>query len=130
MRVSSFLLLFLGSVILVFGAILFYEVKDKTTFNEMNAEIKDIKNQLKTLQDISSGNSTSVANCNLRLNSMDEVINSFKTELDVFRDQTAETREKQIKIQDAISKKRPVLKVPSPIVFEVMTPTKKKAVGK
>jgi septal ring factor EnvC (AmiA/AmiB activator) len=129
-RVSSFLLFFTGAVLLVFGAILFYELKDKSSFDEIKAEINELRQEIKSISDVANGNSNSVANLNLRLNAMEEVINSFKNELDVFRDQTSETREKQIKMQDALSKKRPVLKVPSPIIFEIMTPTKKKALAK
>ena len=127
---SSFLLFFTGAVLLVFGAILFYELKDKSSFDEIKAEINELRQEIKSISDVANGNSNSVANLNLRLNAMEEVINSFKNELDVFRDQTSETREKQIKMQDALSKKRPVLKVPSPIIFEIMTPTKKKALAK
>ncbi len=124
-RVTALLICFIGAVFLVLGGIMLYEIKDKATNEELKTEIFSLKQHIKTLSDTTLGNSNSVANCNLRLNAMDEALKSLKSELDVFRDQVGETREKQIKLQDAISKKRPIVKMPEgPIVFEVMTSDK------
>jgi len=104
---------------------MFYEIKDKSSYAEISQALSDLRLEVKSIRDLASGNSNSIAQNNLKLDAFAKNIESFRAELDVYRDQTADTREKQIKLQDAISKKRPVIKMPQgPIVFEVMTSDK------
>jgi septation ring formation regulator EzrA len=100
----------------------YYGQSEDTAFHKTLAEIKSIKADYKRVDDLVASNISTVANCNLKVKELEQTVAKMRDELDVFRDQVADTREKQIRLREALAAKRPQVKMPSgPIQVEFVT---------
>jgi chromosome segregation ATPase len=130
---NSILMIFIACVILVALAIWVYNDKDKTAGDQavaqvrlLNTEIRSVKKDLNDLKSVASSNITTIMNQAAKIEALSAQVVNMKDEIQIFRDQVSETREKQIQLRDDLSKKRPVLRAPQgPIQIEILTPSKK-----
>lgn len=111
--VGPLLIVFIGCIIFCAVGIYLWENKDKTAFEEFkqkfevavierNAAIKKVDEFDKKLTEYGEG-MEALAN---KITEIENAIKSHKGELDVFRDQVADTREKQYKLQSDLAKKQ------------------------
>jgi len=126
-RVTGIILCLAEAVIFVFGALHFYEIKDKTAYTDLQEELKkeinESRKREKEISDLLSSNISTVATSNLRVQALEENSRKFAGELDIFRDQCGETIRKQLELREELSKKKTktTIKTPSgPIQLEIM----------
>lgn len=130
---NSVIMIFIACVILFALALWVYNDKEKTAAHQavgqvglINTEIKTLKKDLNDLKSVASSNITTIMNQAAKIEALSAQVVNMKDELQVFRDQVSDTREKQIQLRDDLSKKRPVLRAPQgPIQIEILTPSKK-----
>jgi hypothetical protein len=124
MTMLGFVLCFLGSAIFMGIAFWLYNTKEDTAFHKTLVEINALKADVKRFDELISSNIQTVATCNVRVKTLEETVLKMRDELDVFRDQVADTREKQMKLRDALSKKTSRVILPQgPIPIEIQFPT-------
>jgi len=121
------LICFLLSAAFCAAGFWFYSNSEHTAFDKTFEVINSVKKDFKDLNELVTSNITTIANANLRVKAVEEdnakmrlEISKMSDELDVFRDQVCDTREKQIKLRDMLSKKRPQISMPTgPIPIEI-----------
>lgn len=130
---NSILMIFIACVVLVALAIWVYNDKDKTSGDQalaqiglQNSEIKSLKKSIEELKSVASSNISTIMAQNSKIEHLTAQVTNLKDEVQVFRDQVSDTREKQIQLRDDLSRKRPIFKAPQgPIQIEILAPSKK-----
>lgn len=113
--------------VLFFGAgLYFFQNQETTAFHKTLLMIDKVGSDVKSLETLVTSNISTVGNANVRVGLLEESVKKMQDELDVFRDQMADTREKQIRLRDALSKKRPQITFSHPVPVEVINNSKLK----
>lgn len=129
--------IFVASVIVLAIAVFIYNRAERNASAQVAAQIKTFLAKLKEIDDRTTGNTSTVVSAKTQLDLFIKIfekeMSSYQSEIAVFRDQLAETREKQMQLREDLSRKRPIVKFSGPIPVEIHnnpTPPKKgKGVG-
>lgn len=125
--------MFIMGVLMIIASVWIYSKSEDTAFDKLLDKQNQQQGKIKELEELINSNISTVAKSNLRVQDVETSnketvakVDKFREELDVFRDQCADTREKQAHLRDALSTKRPIvnLKPSGPIQIEIMGPTK------
>lgn len=103
------------------GGFWFYNNAEDTAMHTFVRLDRERAAEVKALNDLLVSNISTVGNANIRVKAMEEQLVKMRDELDVFRDQVADTREKQIKLKDRLASKRPTIHFSGPIPVELYT---------
>ena len=127
---SSIVTIFACCVVVFAMAVYVYSRKEDTASDLLRSEIRYMKSELKRMEDIFASNVVTISNTNLKLQGLEMRTARLADEMDIVRDQVSETREKQISLRDDLSRKRPVVKMPSGPIQVEFYHNPKKPVGK
>lgn len=124
---KSVMWLLLGIVLVSAGfaatGFYFYNNSEDTAFHKLLGENKSVKADVKRLDELTASNISTVAKNNVKVEEMEkkfiDLEKRFNEQMDIFRDQCHETREKQMQLRNELSNKRPVVKFTGPIPVEV-----------
>lgn len=100
--VQVFVLFFIFSILFMGLGLWFYNNKESTAFHNVLTEVNALKAELKRLDAVETIQKTH----SVRIGDLEQDFEDCEKQLDVFRDQVGETREKQIQLRDALSRKR------------------------
>lgn len=122
MSVSA--VIFILGVLMIIGSVWIYSKSEDTAYDKLLSKYNETSAKLKELEGLVNSNISTAGSANINAKDaktqVETKLAEFRTELDVFRDQCADTREKQIQLRDALSRKRPQINIPTgPIVFEI-----------
>lgn len=132
---TPLVVIFCCCIVIFALAIVIYEKREATASQSVLIELKKAQSDIKRLEDLVSSNVSTCISVRSRVEQMESVVGDRLKKcddaLEIFRDQVSETREKQMKLQDVLSQKRPVVKLPQgAIQVEIFQGTPKKPVGK
>lgn len=115
--IGAMVLIFCSCVVIFALAVMIYEKRESTASQMIVNELRRAQDEVKRLNELVTSNVSTVISCKSKVEQFELMIESRLKKcddaLEVFRDQVGETREKQIKLQDALSNKRPIVKVPT-----------------
>lgn len=122
---------FIVGVIMIISAIFIYSKSEGTALHDVLEKYGAQQSEIKELRELLNKNIGSVAEANTKVNGFDQAIKAgsdkidkFKDEMDVFREQCLKLRGDQINMNEALSKKRPIVKLPTgPIQIEILGPS-------
>lgn len=117
--------IFILGVLMIIGSVFIYSKAEDTAYDKLLAKYNENNAKIKELEGLLNSNISTAGSANVNAKDAKEQVEKklaeFRSELDVFRDQCADTREKQIELRDALSKKRPQINIPTgPIVVEIV----------
>jgi len=135
MNLAPIFLIFIGCVVIFALALMLYSDKENTAahqaiakVNGLNSELIQLKKHIDELKSVASSNISTIMAQSAKIEALTAQVTNMKDEIQVFRDQVSDTREKQIQIRDDLSKKRPIFRPSGPIQIEIMSsssPSKK-----
>jgi hypothetical protein len=125
-KMAVFVACFVLSVLFFGAGLYFFQNQESTAFHKTLALIDKVGVEIKSVETLVTSNISTVGNANVRIGLLEDSVKKMRDELDVFRDQVADTREKQIKLRDALSRKRPQLTFSSPVPVELINNAKLK----
>ena len=137
-KVSVGAIMFLLGVVMIIASILIYSKAEDNSFSTLLNKQNEQSGKLRELENLLNSNISTIAANNLRVQDCEKSNTAMKTELermrielDVFRDQVGDTREKQIHLRDALSRRTSNIKLPTgPIQIEIMGGSSKPRVPK
>jgi lipopolysaccharide export LptBFGC system permease protein LptF len=123
MFMNVFVLCFVLSVIFFFFGLWFYSNSEDTAYHATLKKLNEVSSKNESLEKILNANISTIATNNLKFQAlenlnikMSEDLKKAQDEMDVFRDQVFDTREKQIKLRDMLSRKRPQFSLPTGVI--------------
>lgn len=126
---GTLFIIFCGCIAFTLMGLYFWDKREGEAYDSILTKVKEIRSDYKKYDERQTELETTVKNYSDLVKELDAKIEAceariahFKDETDVFRDQVSDTREKQIKLREDLSKKTPKieLKVPQgPFLVEL-----------
>lgn len=118
---SGVVVIFLGSVLFVALGLYFWDKREGEAYDNTWVEMKKVMSKVNALENDLTAKQKELYltikdfnEAKNRIQGLEDANAKLREELDVFRDQVADTQEKQIKIREALAAKRPMTKVVLP----------------
>lgn len=130
---TALVLIFAACCVVFALAVFVYCRAENTAASESRQKIKELIAKQIEMESRLTGNTTTTISGKAKIESFlaaaDERFKKFSEELQVFREQVADTREKQIQIRELVASKRPVFKLTGAIPIEIHTPPTERGKG-